>query len=310
MKNAPPGLPEDFIVPLNINGLDGRMLRLPAQKRTKREILFLYGSHSSLERWWGLAEQLSKAGNVTMPDFPGLGGMTPLYRIGRQPDIDNLADYLAAFVKLKYRNKKVLIVGMSLGFVIGTRMLQRYPELTKKVELIVSIVGFAHRDDLIFSKRRLFIYKNLSKIFSRKWPAFLFKHIALNPFFIKLVYHRSINAKEKFVGLSGDEFRRTMEMEIDLWHSNDIRTQFKNYLEMFSLDNTHTRVNLPVYHVAAKKDRYFNNVRVEEHMRRIFNDFEVFYTTAPNHAPTIIATANEAAPFVPPGLRRILNRKT
>jgi pimeloyl-ACP methyl ester carboxylesterase len=301
--------PEDFIVSLNINGLEGRMMRLPAKKRTKREFLFLYGSHSSLERWWGLAEQLSNFGNVIMPDFPGLGGMTPLYKIGRQPDIDSLADYLAAFIKLKYRNKKVSIVGMSLGFVIATRMLQRYPDLTKKVEVLVSIVGFAHREDLIFSKRKLFIYKNASRVFSRKWPSFLFRHIALNPFFIKLVYHRTVNAKEKFVGLSGDEFRRTMEMEIGLWHSNDIRTQFKNYLEMFSLDNTHIQVNLPVYHVAAKKDRYFNNVRVEEHMRRIFNDFEIFYSAAPNHAPTVIATAKEAEAFIPPLLRRILARK-
>src|SRR6266403_2252012 len=94
--------PEEFIVSLNINGLDGRMMLLPARRKTKRQFLFLYGSHSSLERWWGLAEQLSKFGNVTMPDLPGLGGMTPLYKIGRQPDLDYLADYLAAFIKLKY----------------------------------------------------------------------------------------------------------------------------------------------------------------------------------------------------------------
>src|SRR5579862_6532373 len=120
---------EDFIVPLNINGLEGRMLRLPAQKASQPEILFIYGQHSSLERWWGLALELNKLGPITMPDLPGFGGMQSLYKIGKTASVDDLADYLAAFVKLKYRNKKFVIAGMSLGFVIVTRMLQKYPEL-------------------------------------------------------------------------------------------------------------------------------------------------------------------------------------
>jgi pimeloyl-ACP methyl ester carboxylesterase len=301
--------PEDFIVSLNMNGLEGRMLRLPGKKKRGPEILFIYGSHSSLERWWGLALELNKLGAVTMPDLPGYGGMTPLYKIGKQPTLDNMADYLAAFVKLKYRNKRVTLVGMSLGFVIITRMLQKYPELTKKVDNIVSVVGFAKGEDLIYSNKRVFFYKNLSRLFSYKWPSIIFRRTALQPFVIRRVYHKGINAKEKFVNLAGDEFQRTMDMEIKLWHSNDIRTQFKNYLEIFSLDNTGKRVDLPVYHVAAKKDRYFNNVKVEEHMRRIFNDFEIFYTKASNHAPTVVATAKEASKFMPVALRKRLKRR-
>jgi pimeloyl-ACP methyl ester carboxylesterase len=301
--------PADYILPLYINGLEGRMLKLPASNNKKREILFLYGSHSSLERWWGLALELNKLGAVTMPDLPGFGGMTSLYKIGQKPTLDNLADYLASLIKLKYRNKKVTILAMSLGFVIATRMLQRYPELTKKVDFLISVVGFAHHEDFIFPKRKLLLFKIVSKVFARKWPSKAFRYTVLQPPIIRFGYHRTFNAKEKFAAVSGDEFRRTMDMEIKLWHSNDIRTQFQNYLDMFSLDNTKKRVNLPVYHVAAKKDRYFNNVKVEEHMRRIFNDFEAFYTKAPNHAPTIIATTKEAAPFIPPALRRIINSK-
>jgi pimeloyl-ACP methyl ester carboxylesterase len=301
--------PADFIVPLNINGLDGRMLRLPAQKRTSKEVLFIYGQHSSLERWWGISLELNKIGAVTVPDLPGLGGMTSLYKINKGADLDNMADYMAAFIKLKYKNKKVTIAAMSLGFVIVTRMLQKYPELSKKVDFLVSIVGFAHGEDLIFSKKRLFIYKLFSRLFARKWPARIFRYTALQPFVLRQIYHRTHNAKEKFAGVAGDEFRRTMDMEISLWHMNDIRTQFKHYLEMFDLDNTGTPINLPVYHVAAKNDRYFNNVKVEEHMRLIFTDFHMYYTNAPNHAPTVVATAKEAAPFMPQQLRRIVARK-
>ena len=282
-------VPEDFIVPLNINGLEGRMLRIPCQKKKAGEILFVYGQHSSLERWWGVTLELSK--------------------IGKQPTIDNMADYLATFIKLKYRNKKVSIVGMSLGFVVVTRMLQKYPELTKKINLLASIVGFAHKSDLTFSKKRMFFYRNLSRLFSYRWTSFIFRYTALQPFVLRAAYHRTNNAKEKFNQMSGEEFDKTMEAEVELWRINDIQTQFKNYLELFALDNTKVQVNLPVHHVATKKDRYFNNVRVEEHLRRIYTDYIVYYTKVPNHAPTVIGTAKEAAPYIPPELRRIINRQ-
>ncbi|MDB5161219.1 MAG: hypothetical protein JWO96_599 [Candidatus Saccharibacteria bacterium] len=301
--------PEDFIVPLNMNGLEGRMLRLPALEGNKREILFLFGQHSTIERWWGLALELNKLGAVTMPDLPGLGGMTPLYKIGQQPTFDNMADYLAAFVKLKFRNKKVTIFAMSQSFAIVTRMLQKYPELTKKVDILASVVGLVHKDDLKFSRHTIFIYKTASRILSRKWPARIFRYTALQPFVLKIVYHRTQYAREKFEEMSGDEFKRTMDMEVTLWHQNDIRTQFKHYLELFSLDLTGTRVDLPVLHVATKRDRYFNNVKVEEHMRRVYSDVEVFFSKAPNHAPTVIATASDAAPFIPHPLRRRIQGK-
>src|SRR5690349_7083121 len=129
--------PADYILPLYMNGLEGRMLRLPPKKGQTREVLFVYGQHSSLERWWGLAQALNQYGAVTIADLPGFGGMTSLYKIGQEANIDNLADYLAAFFKLKYRRKKVAVAGMSLGFVIVTRMLQRYPALTKNIDMLV-----------------------------------------------------------------------------------------------------------------------------------------------------------------------------
>ena len=74
--------PEDYIVPLNMNGLNGRMMHMPAPKGRKREILVLYGHHSSLERWFGLAQVINRYGAVTMPDWPGFGGMDSFYKIG------------------------------------------------------------------------------------------------------------------------------------------------------------------------------------------------------------------------------------
>src|SRR5437899_499489 len=98
-KKTPPNV-QDYIVPLNINGMEGRMLHLPAPKsRQDCHILYIYGHHSSLERWWGLAQAFNEFGEVTAPDLPGFGGMDSFYTIGKKPDLDNMADYLASFVK-------------------------------------------------------------------------------------------------------------------------------------------------------------------------------------------------------------------
>src|SRR3982750_849342 len=187
MAKKLPKNPADYIVPLNINGLDGRMLHMPAPKNkpSNKEILFVYGHHSSLERWWGLAQVLNRYGAVTMPDLPGFGGMDSFYTIGKKPTIDNLADYLAAFIKLRYKRKKVVIAGMSFGFVVATRMLQRYPELTKKVTLLISIVGFAHKEDFTFSKPRYYGYLWGTRILSRKSPSTFFRYVVLHPYILR-----------------------------------------------------------------------------------------------------------------------------
>lgn len=297
--------PADYIVPLNMNGLQGRMLHLPAKKPGQREILFIYGHHSSLERWWGLMQNLNHFGAVTMPDLPGFGGMDSFYKIGEKGTIDNLADYLAAFIKMRYKRRRVTVAGMSLGFVVVTRMLQRYPDLIKKVDMLVSLVGFAHKGDFTFTPMRRTLYRLGAGLFSLPVASSIFRYVALQPFFIRNIYRRTHNAKEKFKGVIGEELRELTEFEIHLWHSNDVRTHFRTNWEFLGLDNTKVTVDLPVYHVGVKADRYFDNAVVEQHMRQIFTDFHLMaLLDVGNHAPSVLADAKSAAPFVPPKLRR------
>src|ERR1022692_3254958 len=105
--------PADYIVPLNINKLEGRMLYAPSINSHSRNILLVYGHHAMLERWWSFVENLNEYGSVTMPDLPGFGGMDSFYKIGRKPTLDNYADYLAAFIKLRFRRKRITIVAIS-----------------------------------------------------------------------------------------------------------------------------------------------------------------------------------------------------
>jgi len=293
-----------------MNGLQGRMLHMPAPKGKNKEILFIYGHHSSLERWFGLMQNLNRYGAVTMPDLPGFGGMDSFYKIGEQATIDNLADYLAAFIKMRYKRRKVTIAGMSLGFVVATRMLQRYPDLTKKVDMFISIAGFAHKDDFTFSKRRHFLYYTFAKFFTHRLPAMFFRHVCLHQFILRTVYKHTHNAKNKFHGLVAEELQEMLDVEVRLWHDNDVRTYMKTSTEFLKLDNCKVKVDLPVHHVAIAADNYFDNNIVEQHFRVIFSEYHLLDTLkVGNHAPSIIADAKAAAPFVPPKLRRLLSRR-
>lgn len=75
--------PADYILPLYMNGLSGRVIRLPAPPEKKREILFIYGHHASLERIFGVAEYLNRYGAVTVPDLPGFGGMDSFTKLAK-----------------------------------------------------------------------------------------------------------------------------------------------------------------------------------------------------------------------------------
>lgn len=302
--------PADYISPLNINGLDGRVLQLPAPVGKEAiEILFVYGHHSSLERWWGLMQVLNHYGAVTMPDLPGFGGMDNLYKIGKKPTIDNLADYLATYIKLKYKKKKIVIAGMSFGFVVATRMLQRYPELQDKVTLMISVVGFAHRDDFTFSKPRYNFYLTIAKIMSHRLPALFFRYVLLNRTVLNAAYARTHNAKKKFATVSTpEEFKYLMDVEVGLWQDNDVRTYMFTSTQFLKLDNCGQRVNVPLWHVSTKNDHFFNHSIVEQHLRVIFKDFNTGEADLKAHAPSVLADETMAAPMVPDALRKALDK--
>ncbi len=300
--------PADYIGPLYMNGLHGRMLRIPGPPRKKREILLIYGHHSSLERLFGLAQDISRYGTVTMPDLPGFGGMESFYKLGEKPSLDNLADYLAAFVKLNYKRRRVSIMGMSMGFLVATRMLQRYPELAKKVDILISVVGFVHRDDFKFRQHNYLLMRYGSSFFSNFLPAWFAKTFVLRAPLIRLAYRSVADRHSKMRDADKIELKRRIDFEVVLWKCNDIRTYMDTTVSMLTADLCKERVDIPVYHIAVPGDRYFDNKIVEQHLNVIYSKVEVIVSKVSAHAPTIIATAEDIEPFVPPKIRRMLAR--
>ena len=299
----------DYIIPLDINGLKGRMLYMPAPKGKTRDILLLYGHHASLERMYGVAEVLNQYGSVTMPDLPGFGGMDSFYKLGMEPTLDNIADYLAAFIKLRFKNKKITIVGMSLGFIIATRMLQKYPRLAGNVSLLISAVGFCHRDDLAFTKLRYNFYFSIASIFKMRLPALFFHNVILHPIVLRTFYSKTHNAKNKFAGLSAQEAKQAMDFEIHLWRCNEVRTYMHTTLAMLTLDNCKKQIKLPVQHITVGADQYVIASNVEQHMRIIFTDYTEHKADMDKHAPSIIADKDAASGLLPASIQKLLDSK-
>ena len=298
--------PAEFIKPLNINRLEGRVLRLPAPSaRRNREILLLYGSHSSLERMYTLATEFNRYGPVTMPDWPGFGGMDSLFKIGKKPDIDTMADYLAAFVKLRYRRRRFTIVGMSYGFTVATRMCQRYPELAAKVDFVVSVVGFARYDDFKIAPATFFWMKIGTRILKQRLPCLLASAVIKGPT-VSATYNLLAKSHVKMKDAEPAERQRRIEFEKILWRINDLRTYFYTIDSMFRIDLCDKQTALSVYHVAAQNDQYFDNKLVEQHLAVIYANVATIDIKLDAHMPTIVATPKEVAPFIPNKLRRLL----
>jgi pimeloyl-ACP methyl ester carboxylesterase len=298
--------PADYIQPLFINGLEGRVMRLPAPNaRRSREILLLYGSHSSLERMFSLATELNRYGCVTLPDWPGFGGMDSLFKIGKKPDIDTMADYLAAFVKMRYRRRRLTIIGMSYGFTVATRMVQRYPELALKVDFVVSIVGFARYDDFKIRKRTFRLMKLGSGILKQRIPSMIARAVVKGPV-IAATYNLMSKRHVKMKDANPEERAQRIAFEKILWRVNDLRTYFYTGHSMLKIDLCDKQAKLSAYHVAVQNDQYFDNKLVEQHLAVIYANVTVIDIKLDAHMPTIVATPKEVAPFIPAKLRRLL----
>jgi pimeloyl-ACP methyl ester carboxylesterase len=298
---------KDAIYQINMNGLKGRVLHLKSTG-AQQDILLLYGHHACIERMRGIADYLHQFGNVTMPDMPGFGGMDSFSKIGLETSLDSYADYLAAFIKLKFRAKKITIAAMSFSFLVVTRMLHKYPELQKKVRLLISIVGFSHYEDFSFSRRRRISYLMAAKIFSYRYPALFFRNIILHPYSIKLLYTKTYNARHKFIDLSDEERQKALNFEVHLWRINDIRTHMRTSAIMMRVDNCNNRIPLPVWHIQVSQDQYFDKDVVVQHLNIIFDDCTVVTAKLNNHAPSIIATKKDAARLIPIKMRNKLKQ--
>lgn len=301
MHNNDYSTPTDHITAIRMNGLRGRMLRLSAPRGKKRELLVIFGQRGSLERWWPLARQLNKYGTVTMPDMPGLGGMQSFYKLGQSPTLDDYADYLAAFMKLKYAHKRVTVVAISFGFSVVTRMLQRYPKVTQQVDAVVALDGYIHHEDLRWPlwRRKLRTYS--ARAMSLPFPALVFRNICLFPPLLTRYYQRktsasAVNDKERFI-----------KQQITTWRVNDTRTYWKVNAIQMGLQNYRAPLTVPLWNVQLADHAVLNPERTAQHMRVAYQTVHEA-TAKASYQQFCDPSSNTADQLLPVAVKRALGR--
>ncbi len=304
-------IPKKYISNISIGGLNGRMLKIPTQSKSDKEILLLYGVHSSLERMYSNAQFHSRYGNVTMPDMPGLGGMDSFYKIEREPDLDAYADYLYTFIKThKLDRKKIRVVAMSFGFLAVTRLLQKYPEMVDNTEFVVSFVGFGRSSDFAYPTLqkgpiKLGMKFGSTKAGSKFIRVFVFNKLSLQ---IMFSFFRLFNPKYKHENQSAR--KEATSMELDLWTKNDTRTRFYTYrlLSDFDLTKNQEIIKLTEHNLTTENDQYFDAKRVKKTLKKLYVRNHEYKASMPLHAPSIIGTEDEVAKIFPAPMKKILSK--
>jgi len=299
----------DYISPMLLQGLKGRKLVMPAldEKKKDNQIMMLYGLHSSIERMQGIIENIAEEGTVTVPDIPGFGGMQSLYSIGIKPTADALSESIYHFIKEHYGNRKFKAVGMSYGFVILTHLLQNHPELKHQMTLIVSLAGLTDRREFIVPKFKYLSWVGILKLFNGKYRSWIFKNIFLRPFILKTIYRLQAANHPKFKDADKQELNRRLDYEVYLWQANEPRTYTLATLDVLQLETPDISIDVPLLHVSIDSDQYVNHTLVLANLKKIYKNVTETQAHMPNHAPTVISSKKDAAPFIPPKARQMLS---
>lgn len=289
--------PESYIKPLNMNRLEGRMLRLPISHGN--EILFVGDLGSDLEYWFGLIRALADFGTVTMPDLPGMGGMDSFYKIGKVPSIDSYSDYLASFFKLRFKRQRIIIVAVGFGFVVATRMLERYPSIKERVKMVISLAGYADFEDFASNKFRLRIYALLAGIL-RYRPLSIFVHpIILNEGMFRWLFLAKADQSLSPGSLSQFKFK------LQRLASMDKRSFAAIAYELSRFTNCGGRVDLPVWQVDLPS-LFIDRNKTEQHLCVIFSGFYLLPLNRRVNRYPELRDKRSAAYYLPQALKQRL----
>lgn len=304
-------IPANELSQLEVGGLRGRILKLKAREEQDLDVLLLYGIHSSMERMYTTAKFHSRYGRVWMPDLPGFGGMDSFFDIGRKPDLDSYADYLYTCLKTyKLDEKRIRIVAMSFGFLVVTRMLQKYPKMSRNVEFVVSFVGFGKTEDFSITTFNKPLVKLSILAGSSKFGSMLIGKLIFNKLSLRLMFavFRVLNPNPKYRHESKSKQKEAVEMELELWSSNDARTKFYTYkvLSDFDLTKSGKPIDLNLYDIVTPTDQYFDSESVSSTLGKLYKKSSTFQANLEVHAPSVIGSEDDVANIYPDSIKKIL----
>lgn len=315
MNQKEKSLRQDFaehVFDFELKGLKGRYWHAPAlnKKLDSHVFVIVYGHHASLERNLGLAQYLRRFGQVIMPDLPGFGGMDSFYKVGKKPLLKNYAKYLDDFFKFKFAPKQTFsLIGFSFGFLVVTKFLQKYPKSHQNIRSLISVVGFVNGSTFKFTPVRRRFYLGISALIKTKPGAYVLRLLFLNRWLLRSFYARTFSAKHKFKDCPDEKKKEFLEMEIKLWHCNDVRTWAFTAKEMMTCDLTDKKVRHELYQLTVKSDQFLDVDSNKANLEKIYNKVVILDVELPTHAPTVIADIAEVNSLIPPTLVDVLRQE-
>ncbi len=299
--------PINFIQPFFINGLEGRFIYYPSKQNPKNNILIVYDIDSNIEKWWGLVIALSRFGNVTMMDLPGMGGMDSFYKIKQLPTVYNYGNYLAAFIKLRFRRKRLHLIGLGYGVAIITSMLNQNDNLVRKFISINSINGYIHHDDFILTRFNKIATTANYYLFALLPLSFLVKPFTLTNSYLREKYVSGISSKN--VKEFGKQF---LERFIyDLENETDLRTRFFIYHDLLKLDLCNKQYNIPFKHInIGSNNLKLANKFVEQHFRIVYRNYTYLPSKLVRKIPLVLNDPSIALKMLPNKLRKDLRLRS
>lgn len=302
---------ETEVQTINIGGLRGRMLQLPSSRGKHRNILLIYGLHSSIERMYTSALFLNRFGAVTMPDLPGFGGMDSFYKIGKEPSLDSYADFLYTFLKSQKLTSDITLVSMSFGSLISTRLFQKYPETTKYITDYVAVVGWGRPSDFALPWLvRGVLSPVLTRLFSTRVGAFIVSRLVFNPLSLRIMFALFRLFNPKYQHALSEQRKAAQAMELELWQNNDARTKFYtwNLIRNYDLTKNGPPIKLSIINMYTDTDQYFDRRRVEESLKLLYTDYRGSVVHTAVHAPSVLGPPEEIDQMYSSEIKELLSR--
>lgn len=276
----------------------------------KRTFVLVYGQHATIERLMPIIDSLRVFGDVYLPDNPGFGGMEPAYKIKRYPDLPFYAEHLNHFIdNYVAPDRQLTLFGISYGFQMLTQLLHDYPDLSTRVENLISFVGFASHHDFHMAKRiSIPLMYMLTNSGRTRLGAAMYDRI-LNERLIVAVYSLTKPIQAKFKTLPKDEARRYAKEQAWLWLVNDNRTHGVTAWDFFKRnDLTGYRLDVDTLHVGVPNDHLINNKRIVHELADMFTRFTAYELNLDNHAPLDVDTPEKVMELMPTKLQTTLSQ--
>lgn len=303
-------IPSEQIRNITIEGLSGRVLHIPSEKKSAKKNFFLvYGQHTSHERMYGISQYLSRHGNVYAIDLPGYGGMDSFYSIGKEPTIEAYGHYIYTVMQVLKLEKNIWMVGMSMGFQMMTRMLQLHPQIHPAIDKVFSLVGYTSKHDFAI-KQPLWFGFNFMVFFGKTRPGvWIADNVFLNKVSVRIMLSIFAKFKSRMKSVTGEQ-KDVIEMEAHLWTINDQRTHAQNIWDMFhNWDLTkYNQLPFSLINMTSKQDQYFSDERLNENFAKVYKEHKTLYLDIDAHSPSVIGSPDDFEATIPKEVRKMVEK--